>query len=575
MASNISTSTPSLDLEKERPDTDLPSPIDTPLKDENPAQGTEDNAHATNFTPGWRFYLAFISLLVITLMAALDATSLAVAIPRITSALHGTAIEGFWSATSFLLTSTVFQPVFGSFSDIFGRKPMILISLFCFGLGAILAAVAHGSMALMLVGRSVQGVGGGGVLVLTEIVITDLVPLRFRGQYFSLMGAMWAIGSVSGPLVGGAFSVGPKLWRWIFWINLPFLAIGTPLVIIFLNLHFKQTTIMQQLRRIDWVGALLFIGSTTGFLIPLTWGGVMYSWSSWRTLVPLIISAAGLVAFVVWEEKYAADPLIRISIVKNRTVALTYAGDFLQGLLLWCNLYFMPLYFQAVKGQSSIMSAIDLFPGTFTVAPAAIVVGILISKFGVYRWAIWSGWTLVLIGMATRVVLHVHASTATWVIVNLISGIGLGMLIPSLTFAVQAAVPNKDQAYGVSLFTFFRAFGQCVGVAIGGAIFQNSMKREISRHASIAEHASEWSAEASSLVQVIKHMEHGVARDDLLESFANALIVVWMVMVALSAVALILSLGTQHYDLDRPLETDQGLQEAEKIPIVEEGATSR
>ncbi|KAK4918943.1 hypothetical protein LTR49_013415 [Elasticomyces elasticus] len=574
MASNISTSTPSLDLEKERPDTDLPSPIETPLKDENLTQGTEDNAHATTFAPGWRFYLAFISLLVITLMAALDATSLAVAIPRITSALHGTAIEGFWSATSFLLTSTVFQPVFGSFSDIFGRKPMILISLFCFGLGAILAAVAHGSMALMLVGRSVQGVGGGGVLVLTEIVITDLVPLRFRGQYFSLMGAMWAIGSVSGPLVGGAFSVGPKLWRWMqvtniepycerlltlcsFWINLPFLAIGTPLVIIFLNLKFKQTTIMQQLRRIDWVGAVLFIGSTTGFLIPLTWGGVMYSWSSWRTLVPLIISAAGLVAFVIWEERYAADPLIRISIVKNRTVALTYAGDFLQGLLLWCNLYFMPLYFQAVKGQSSIMSAVDLFPGTFTVAPAAIVVGILISKFG-----IWSGWTLVLIGMATRVVLHVHASTATWVIVNLISGIGLGMLIPSLTFAVQAAVPNKDQAY-------------CVGVAIGGAIFQNSMKREISRHASIAEHASEWSAEASSLVQVIKHMEHGVARDDLLESFANALIVVWMVMVALSAVALILSLGTQHYDLDRPLETDHGFQEPEKIPVVEEGTAPR
>ncbi|KAK5735567.1 hypothetical protein LTR17_008100 [Elasticomyces elasticus] len=574
MASNMSTSTPSLELEKETLDADLTSPIDTPSKNENSAQGTVDNAHATTFTPGWRFYLAFISLLVITLMAALDATSLAVAIPRITSALHGTAIEGFWSATSFLLTSTVFQPVFGSFSDIFGRKSMILISLFCFGLGAILAAVAHGSMALMLVGRSVQGVGGGGVLVLTEIVITDLVPLRFRGQYFSLMGAMWAIGSVSGPLVGGAFSVGPKLWRWIFWINLPFLAIGTPLVIIFLNLKFKQTTIMQQLRRIDWVGAVLFIGSTTGFLIPLTWGGVMYSWSSWRTLVPLIISAAGLVAFVVWEEKYAADPLIRISIVKNRTVALTYAGDFLQGLLLWCNLYFMPLYFQAVKGQSSIMSAVDLFPGTFTVAPAAIVVGILISKFGVYRWAIWSGWTLVLIGMATRVVLHVHASTATWVIVNLISGIGLGMLIPSLTFAVQAAVPNKDQAYGVSLFTFFRAFGQCVGVAIGGAIFQNSMKREISRHASIAEHASEWSAEASSLVQVIKHMEHGVARDDLLESFANALIVVWMVMVALSTVALILSLGTQHYDLDRPLETDQALQEPEKIPT-EEGTAPR
>ena len=127
-------------------------------------QGDVD-AYAMTFHPGWRFYLAFTSLLVITLMAALDATSLSVAIPKITAVLNGTAIEGFWSGTSFLLTSTVFQPVFGSFSDIFGRKPLIMVALVLFGVGAIMAAVTHGSMTLMLVGRSIQGVGGGGVLV--------------------------------------------------------------------------------------------------------------------------------------------------------------------------------------------------------------------------------------------------------------------------------------------------------------------------------------------------------------------------------------------------------------------------
>lgn len=180
-------------------------------------QGDID-AYASTFNPGWRFYLAFISLLVITLMAALDATSLSVAIPKITTALHGTAIEGFWSGTSFLLTSTVFQPVFGSFSDIFGRKPLVMVALALFCVGAILAAVTHGSMTLMLVGRSIQGVGGGGILVLTEIVVTDLVPLRFRGNWFSGIGAMWAIGSVSGPLIGGAFSQEVS-WRWIFWVS--------------------------------------------------------------------------------------------------------------------------------------------------------------------------------------------------------------------------------------------------------------------------------------------------------------------------------------------------------------------
>ncbi|TKA48102.1 hypothetical protein B0A54_01594 [Friedmanniomyces endolithicus] len=546
MASILETPLHTPDAEKERSDSHAPTPSDADAASLPPDQ-------ATTFAPGWRFYSAFISLCVITLMAALDATSLSVAIPRITTALHGSAIEGFWSGTSFLLTSTVFQPVFGSSSDIFGRKPLIYISLVCFGLGAVLAAVTQGSMTVMLVGRSIQGIGGGGVLVLTEIVVTDLVPLRFRGNYFSAANA----------------------WRWIFWINLPFLAIGTPLVILFLNLHFKQTSLMQQLRRIDWIGGILFIGSTTGFLIPLTWGGTMYPWTSWRTLVPLLVSAAGLVAFVVWEERYAREPLIRTSVTKNRTVAVTYLGDFLQGLLLWCNLYFMPLYFQAVMGDTPIKSAIDLFPSTFTVAPAAIVTGAMITKFGVYRWAIWSGWVLVTVGFAARTVFNVHTPIPVWVIINLINGVGLGMLYPSLSFAVQAAVPNKDQAYGVSLFTFFRAAGQCVGVAVGGTIFSNSIKREILSHPSIAEFADEWSAEASSLVEMIKVMEPGVAKEDLLKSFADALVIIWIVMTVLSAVALISSCWTQHYDLDRPLETDHGFRGAEKVKTVEDGIASR
>ena len=142
-------------------------------------------------------------------------------------------------------------------------------------MGAILAAVAKNGMALLLAGRSIQGIGGGGVLVLTEIIVTDLVPLRFRGNYFSLIASMWAIGSVSGPLIGGAFSQNVS-WRWIFWLNLPFIGVGAPMVVLFLKLHFKVTTLGEQLRRVDWVGMVLFIGSATGVLIPVTWGGVNY-----------------------------------------------------------------------------------------------------------------------------------------------------------------------------------------------------------------------------------------------------------------------------------------------------------
>jgi MFS family permease len=212
---------------------------------------------------------------------------------------------------------------------------MIYIALTLFGVGAIMAAVTQGSMTLLLAGRAIQGVGGGGVLVMTEIVVTDLVPLRFRGNYFSAIASMWAVGSVTGPVIGGVFSQEVS-WRWIFWINLPFLGIGIPLVVLFLKLHFKATSLGAQLRRIDWIGMVLFIGSTTGFLIPLTWGGVMYSWSSWRTLVPLLVCAAAFVVFIIWEDRYAADPLIRTRVIKSRTAAVTYFGDTIQGLILWC-----------------------------------------------------------------------------------------------------------------------------------------------------------------------------------------------------------------------------------------------
>ena len=168
-----------------------------------------------SFNPGYRFFLAFAAMCVIVLMAALDATSLSVALSSIASALHGTAIEAFWAGTSFLLTSTVFQPVIDSFSSIFGRKLMVYISLVFFGVGAIVAAVAKSGdgMAMLLIGRSIQGIGGGGIICLVEIITADLVPLKVRGNYQSIIGAMWALGSVGGPLIGGAFAQNVS-WRW-------------------------------------------------------------------------------------------------------------------------------------------------------------------------------------------------------------------------------------------------------------------------------------------------------------------------------------------------------------------------
>ena len=192
----------------------------------NPASLPQESP---TFNPGWRFNAAFASLCFISLMAALDATSISVALPVPLSfsshhliiltnyqimarVLKGTAIEAFWSGTSFLLTSTIFQPVLGSFSHIFGRKPLIFFSLTLFLIGAVAAATAN-NFTVILISRSIQGIGGGGIICLTEMVITDMVPLRQRGNYFSIMSGMWAIGTVAGPLLGGGFSQSVS-WRW-------------------------------------------------------------------------------------------------------------------------------------------------------------------------------------------------------------------------------------------------------------------------------------------------------------------------------------------------------------------------
>ncbi|KAL8651755.1 MAG: hypothetical protein Q9226_004560 [Calogaya cf. arnoldii] len=505
--------------------------------------------------PSPRMYLAFMTLAVITMMVALDGTSLSVALPIISEDLGGTAIEAFWSGTSFLLCSTIFQPSFASFSHIFGRKPMILTALVFFLIGAIVAAVAR-NFAVLLAGRSLQGIGGGGLIALTEIVVADLVPLRLRGQWFGLISAMWALGSVSGPIIGGAFAQGAN-WRWIFWINLPFIGIAFVFVPLFLKLAFKPSSFTAQLARVDWFGSVLFIASTTSFLIPITWGGISYPWTSWHTLVPLCLGIAGLITFIAYEDIVATEPLIRLVIFKNRTAAVSYTATVIHGMILWSILYYMPLYYEAVKGFSPIISGVALFPETFTVAPASIVIGILITVTGRYRWAIWSGWVLTVLGTGLLYLLDVDTSTVSWIFINLVGGLGMGMLFPSMAFAIQASQTNEDLAFAIAMFSFFRAFGQAIGVAVGGTVFQNQMKSKLLSYPALASMAEEYSKDASGLVQIIKSMQDDVVKRNLQQAYADSLKVVWATMCGLGAVGLILSLGTKGLDMNKPLETEQ------------------
>lgn len=451
---------------------------------------------------------------------------------------------------------------------ILGRKPLLIVALLFFTLGAIVGALAQ-SLTCLLAGRSIQGIGGGGILSLTEILITDLVPLRERGKWFGFQSLTWALGSVAGPLVGGAFAQ-KVTWRWIFWINLPFCGIGFLTIPFCLRLKHPPGHLRSKLLHFDWAGAILLTASTTSFLMPVSWGGAMFPWSSFRTLVPLILGICGLFAFFIYESYVVKTPRIPLGIFSNRTAAVDYIGTLVHGIALWGILYYLPLYYEAVEGYSPIIVGVAIFPETFTVAPACILVGIAVSITNRFRWAIWSVWSLAVLGMGLLYLLNSEISVPAFVFLNLVPGLGIGLLFSSMNLATQAAATERHVGFVAAMYIFLRSLGQGIGVAVGGVIFQSRFTIELRGNPEMARNATVLAQEASGLVQVIKAMpEDSMQRMAIVDAYANALKVVWAVMAGLAFVALVLSLGTKGLSLNAKMETEQALKEQKEDQLTE------
>jgi MFS family permease len=216
---------------------------------------------------------------------------------------------------------------------------MVYVCSVFFAVGSIVGAVAN-DFTVLLVGRTIQGVGGGGIIALSEVIVTDLVPLALRGQWLSMLSAMWSIGTVAGPLIGAGFAQSVT-WRWIFWINLPVIAIGVFLIVLFLRQTKIPGGIVEKLGRFDWLGSALFTIGSTSMLFGVSTGGVMYDWSSWRTLLPLLIGPLVLIVFSVWEVKFAKEPLIHRGVFNNWSMIAAYIMSVFHGAILWSLLYFL------------------------------------------------------------------------------------------------------------------------------------------------------------------------------------------------------------------------------------------
>ncbi|OHE93719.1 major facilitator superfamily transporter [Colletotrichum orchidophilum] len=510
------------------------------------------------FKPSREFLLAFGALCAVALAVAFDATTLSVALPTMSVALGGTALEAFWSGTSFLLASTVLQPTVAGLSGIFGRKYLVYVSALLFAVGSIVGAVAN-NFHIVIAGRTIQGIGGGGILALTEVIITDLVPLSVRGQWFSLLSAVWSVGTVTGPLIGAGFAQNVS-WRWIFWINLPIIAIGAVMIFFFLKQVKVPGHIGAKLKRFDWLGSFLFTAGSTSFLFGISTGGVMYEWTSFRCLLPLILGVFIIVAFGFWELRFAPEPMIDKGIFNNWTMIANYIMTVFHGMILWSILYFLVLYYQAVKDYSVVVSAVAALPESLTVAPSAMAVGLIAGITGRYRWSLWAGWAITTFGAGLMCLMRPDTTIPQWIWLNIPIGIGTGMIFPAMALSIQAACEPALNGQAAAFYSFLRTFGQSVGVAVSGVIFQNAFRTRLLDIPSLAHAAEEYSRDATIVVEVIKRMPAGDAtRAKLVEAYCDALRAIWISLIAFAGFCMLISVTVKKYSLDQEHVTQQGL----------------
>ncbi|CAG8502297.1 7112_t:CDS:10 [Dentiscutata erythropus] len=375
-----------------------------------------------------------------------------------------------WVAIADLFTATAFQPTYGNFADIFGRKVTVLSSLLIFGIGSALSG-ASSSINMLIASRAITGIGAGGFIGLTSIIIADIVSLKNRGKYMGFAGGVYAIGSILGPLLGGLFS--DRLsWRWIFYINLPLGALITIFIILLLNIPSPPGSLKDKLKRVDWLGTLLMAISAISLLLPLQYGGIEHSWNSPLIIILFILGGLGFIAFVYVETFISIEPIAPVKLFKDRTIVACFALNFFYSIGLYENIFYVPLFFQIVDATKSGTKLLAYVLGAVV---SAVITGQILSRASGYSYKIICvmGGALMTIGGGLTFGFNENTNSREQIGYLLISGLGAGSVFQTGLLAAQAMVKLEDIATVTSLITFFRSLGSVIGLSIFSSIFNN------------------------------------------------------------------------------------------------------
>lgn len=485
--------------------------------------------------------VAFGAIMLATLLAAMDQTIVATALPRIVGDLHGFSHLS-WVITAYLITSTVTIPAYGKLSDLYGRRRMFVISISIFLAGSALCGLA-GSMGELISFRALQGIGAGGLLPLSQAAIADLFSPRERGRYQGFVGAMWGTASIVAPLAGGSLTDSIS-WRWIFFVNLP---LGILALVVVMRTLRRGGRVREH--RIDWAGAATLGMGITLILLASSWGGTSAPWVSARVIGPAAVGLALVVAFVLIERR-AAEPLLWLGLFSDRVVSLASIANALIGAVMFGVTVYVPVYVQGVQGASAVSSGLVLVPLSLCWSLTSAVGGQLVARTGRYRWLPILGSCLVLAGFLLLSQVGVGSLRTVLVLDLAVIGLGMGAMAQVYMVAAQNAVAPAQIGVTTAALQFFRTIGGSLAVTGLGALLAGRLAVELAHRLGAAAHGIDPNRLLRGGTHIPPPLLHGTR-----EALAAAMHSVFVVGIPIAIAMLTLALVLPERPLRRTVET--------------------